>query len=231
LEGLNIHILLHQCQTLLERPFQIHVIVEGERIENRGNNIMSRPFTLTRTSTSWTTGTTGTASFGTIMNRWPGATITEGSNGGTGTLNDVDGRFAVAVKVTGPTNGLWHYEYAIHNQDNGRGGAAFRLPVCASARVVAAGDDPVRGEHGVRGPLRRNARAHRAAREVEHQEILDARHEHRVARDAHATADSAAVVEPCARRREACGDHGAGHAHFVLHAREHQVRLGGNPTD
>jgi len=36
-------------------------------------------------------------------------------------------------------NGLWHYEYAIHNQDNGRGGAAFRLPVCATARVVAAG--------------------------------------------------------------------------------------------
>jgi hypothetical protein len=119
--------------------FQIHVIVEGERIENRGNNIMSRPFTLTRTSTSWTTGTTGTASFGTIMNRWPGATITEGSNGGTGTLNDVDGRFAVAVKVTGPTNGLWHYEYCVHNVDNHRGGATFSLPVCPTGRVLNIG--------------------------------------------------------------------------------------------
>ena len=119
--------------------FQIHVIIEGERVENRANNIMSRPFTLTRTSTAWTTGTTGTASFGTIMNRWPGATITEGSNGGTGTLSDADGRFAVAVKVTGPTNGLWHYEYCVHNLDNHRGGATFSLPVCPTGRVLNIG--------------------------------------------------------------------------------------------
>ena len=70
-----------------------------------------------------------------MLDRWSGATVTEGSNGGTGTLSDFDGRFLVGVKVTGPVNGMWHYEYAVQNLDNSRGGASFRLPVCPSARV------------------------------------------------------------------------------------------------
>lgn len=121
--------------------FQIHVIHEGERVENRGNNIMSRPFTLAWSGTSWSTTTTGTASYGTILSRWPGATITYGSNGstGTGAVTDADGRFAVAVKVSGPVNGFWHYEYAVHNIDNHRGGATFRLPMPAGARVQNIG--------------------------------------------------------------------------------------------
>ncbi len=119
--------------------FAIHVICEGERVENRGNNIMSRPFTLAWNGTSWTPTTTGTASFGSILSRWPGATVTEGSNGGTGTLADQDGRFAVAVKVTGPTNGMWRYEYCVHNIDNNRGGATFSLPVCPTGRVQNIG--------------------------------------------------------------------------------------------
>jgi hypothetical protein len=118
--------------------FQIHVVHRGERVENRGNNIMSRPFVLTRTTgttPTWTTSTpTATpATFGSVLTRWTGATITEGRNG-----ND-DGRFEIAVKVTGPTNGLWHYEYIVHNNDNHRGGASFRLPVCAGARVENIG--------------------------------------------------------------------------------------------
>ncbi|MFY9345197.1 MAG: hypothetical protein WAT39_22095 [Planctomycetota bacterium] len=119
--------------------FQIHVLHEGERVENRGNNIMSRPFTLAWSGTAWSTSTTGTASYGTIMNRWPGATITYGSNGGTGTLTDADGRFAVAVKVSGPVGGVWHYEYCVHNIDNHRGGATFSLPVCPGGQVTNIG--------------------------------------------------------------------------------------------
>ncbi|MFN7590855.1 MAG: hypothetical protein ACK501_24580 [Planctomycetota bacterium] len=113
--------------------FQIQVIQEGEPVTNRGNNIMSRPFTLTKTSTAWSTSTTGSASFGSIMSRWTGANMTMGGNG-----ND-DGRFAIAVKVSGPTNGIWHYEYVVHNIDNNRGGASFRLPVCNGARVTNFG--------------------------------------------------------------------------------------------
>src|SRR5436190_1216833 len=54
-------------------------------------------------------------------------------------LNTDDGQIGVAVSVTGPVNGFWHYEYAVHNIDNSRGSAAFRLPVCSGARVQNIG--------------------------------------------------------------------------------------------
>lgn len=113
--------------------FQIHVIHEGEPLSNRGNNTMSRPFNLSWSGSSWSASTTGTRSQGTILQRWPGSTSDTGTNG-----ND-DGRFEVAVKVTGPVNGRWHYEYAVLNIDNNRGGAAFRLPICPSGTVVNLG--------------------------------------------------------------------------------------------
>lgn len=119
--------------------FQIQVIHEGEPIENRGNNIMSRPLTMSWSGTAWSTGTTGTATYGSILTRWSGATVTMGQNGGGAWNNTDDGRFAIAVKVTGPTNGMWHYEYAVHNIDNNRGASAFRLPVCDGARVQNLG--------------------------------------------------------------------------------------------
>jgi hypothetical protein len=50
-----------------------------------------------------------------------------------------DGRFHVAVKVTGPVAGLWHYEYAVHNFDNNRGGATLRIPTCPSSPVSGVG--------------------------------------------------------------------------------------------
>ncbi|MCB9878220.1 MAG: hypothetical protein H6835_11535 [Planctomycetes bacterium] len=123
--------------------FQIQVVIEGERVENRDNNTMTNTFAMTYQggsgTSAWSTSTTGTAQYGTMLDRWTGATVTSGSNGGTGTLSDFDGRFYVGVKVTGPTDGMWHYEYAVHNLDNHRGGASFRIPVCPSARVENLG--------------------------------------------------------------------------------------------
>ncbi|MBX3464296.1 MAG: hypothetical protein KF830_14085 [Planctomycetes bacterium] len=113
--------------------FQIHVIHEGEPVANRGDNIMSRPFGLTWTGTQWSATTLGTPTHGSILTRWPGSTLTSGQNG-----ND-DGRFFVAVKVTGPSAGFWRYEYVVHNVDNHRGGASFRLPLCGAARVQGIG--------------------------------------------------------------------------------------------
>jgi hypothetical protein len=115
--------------------FQIQVIHQGEPASNRDNNVMSRPFNLNWSGTSWSASTTGlpTATLGTALTRWPGAQIDMAGNG-----ND-DGRFQIACKVTGPTNGLWHYEYAVLNLDNHRGGAAFRLPVCSTGRVLNLG--------------------------------------------------------------------------------------------
>ncbi|MBL8750203.1 MAG: hypothetical protein JNK78_13640 [Planctomycetes bacterium] len=120
--------------------FQIQVIHEGERVENRGNNMMSRPFGLTWTGSTWSiVAPTSVATYGSILTRWAGSTMTIGQNGDGTFAGTSDGRFAVAVKVAGPTNGLWHYEYAVHNIDNNRGGASFRLPVCSSARVLNIG--------------------------------------------------------------------------------------------
>ncbi|MCU0865608.1 MAG: hypothetical protein MUC36_17630 [Planctomycetes bacterium] len=122
--------------------YQVHVVIEGERVENRANNTMSRPFSMTYVGgtgqSAWSTSTSGTATLGSILTRWPGATVTSGSNGN-GTRFDADGRFFVAVKVTGPTNGKWRYEYVVQNLDNHRGGASFRLPVCPGAQVSNIG--------------------------------------------------------------------------------------------
>ncbi len=101
---------------------------------NRGNNIASRPMNVSFAGN-------GTASFsdaggqlqGTVLQRWIGASIDSNANG------VADGRVYVAVKVTGPVNGVWHYEYAAHNRDNAGGIKSFRVPVCSSARVLNAG--------------------------------------------------------------------------------------------
>ena len=105
----------------------------GEPELNRLNNLGSRGLLPTWNGTRWQFADTGMYINGTVLQRWSGATITSNTNG-----ND-DGRFYVAVKVTGPVNGLYRYEYAIHNRDNDRGLGAFRIPVCPQARVVNLG--------------------------------------------------------------------------------------------
>jgi hypothetical protein len=64
---------------------------------------------------------------GTVLTRWPGAEVNVGQNG-----ND-DGRFFVGCVVTPLGGGNYHYEYAVHNVDNNRGGATFRVPIDAGA--------------------------------------------------------------------------------------------------
>jgi hypothetical protein len=59
------------------------------------------------------------------INAWPGATITpiEPEPG-------VDGRAFIAYKVTSPSAGLWHYEYAIYNENLDRAIQSFGIPGC-----------------------------------------------------------------------------------------------------
>lgn len=113
---------------------QSQVVAKGEPGTNRGNNNGSQPVTITWNGSAWSIAM-GTPSFvqGSVLNRWTGAVVNMGRNG----LDD--GHFVVGAKVTGPVNGLWHYEYAVHNQDNTRGGAAVRIPICPTARVLNAG--------------------------------------------------------------------------------------------
>ncbi len=112
---------------------QAQLVIKGEPVGNRANNLRSRPINITGTGSGWSAGSAGPSSFGSVLTLWQGATTDVGGNG-----ND-DGRFLVAVKVTSPVAGVWHYEYAVHNLDNSRAGAVIRIPVDAAAVVTNAG--------------------------------------------------------------------------------------------
>jgi len=112
---------------------QVQGVVQGEPLAERGNNVMNRQMSISGSGGSWSATTTGGSQLGSVLTRWQGA------NGYVGGIGNDDGRFFVAVKVTGPVAGMWHYEYAIHNIDNHRGGASLRLPVAAGATVQNAG--------------------------------------------------------------------------------------------
>jgi hypothetical protein len=111
--------------------YGIHLMHQGEAVANRGDNLASRGFNPTWTGSSWNTPNNGVGQvWGSILQHWQGASLDSGGNG-----ND-DGRFFVAVKVTPLGGGQYHYEYAVHNVDNSRGGASFRVPTSASAVVT-----------------------------------------------------------------------------------------------
>ena len=115
--------------------YQAGYLIPFEADSLRGDNLGSRQFTATWNGGSgqWDLADSSTFLQGSILQRWTGASITSNSNGAD------DGRCFVAVVVTGPTNGLYHYEYAVHNRDNARGVGAFRIPVCTDAHVTNFG--------------------------------------------------------------------------------------------
>lgn len=110
--------------------YGIHLIHQGEASANRWDNLASRGFNPSWGGSGWTFSNNSVGQIhGTILQHWQGATVNGGKNG-----ND-DGTFYVAVNVTALGNGQYHYEYAVHNFDNSRGGAQLRIP-CASNAVV-----------------------------------------------------------------------------------------------
>lgn len=120
---------------------QAQVVAKTEPGTNRANNLASRQLNITWSGSAWSASLgAGTVLQGSVLTRWTGATVNSGRNG----LDD--GHFVVGVKVTGPVNGRWHYEYAVHNQDNHRGGAAIRIPTCPTAQVLNAGFHDVDGD-------------------------------------------------------------------------------------
>jgi hypothetical protein len=111
--------------------YGIQLIHEGESVQNRGDNIKSRGMQASWNGSNWSVSNTGVGeAFGSILQHWPGATVNSGGNG-----ND-DGRFFVAAKATSIGGGQYHYEYAVHNVDNSRGGATLRVPVDPAAVVT-----------------------------------------------------------------------------------------------
>ncbi len=112
---------------------QTQAVVQGEPVANRGNNIRNRQVTITGTGSAWTASASAASADGSVLTRWSGATTAIGGNGVD------DGRFVVAVKVTGPVGGVYHYEFAVHNLDNSRAGGSLRIPVDAAAVITNPG--------------------------------------------------------------------------------------------
>jgi hypothetical protein len=106
----------------------LQLIHEGEALANRGDNLAHRGMSPNWNGSTWSFSNNSEGQeYGSVLSRWPGATINTASNG----LDD--GRFVVASKVTSLGGGNYHYEYAVHNIDNSRAGAALRIPIDASA--------------------------------------------------------------------------------------------------
>ncbi len=110
-----------------------YYVVETEADKVRDDNMGVQKFNVSRFGNNWNFSNTGPLELGTVLEQWSGATVTSNSNG------KDDGRVYVAVKVTEPTPGTYHYEYAFHNRDNGRGIGEISIPVCPEATISNLG--------------------------------------------------------------------------------------------
>jgi hypothetical protein len=101
---------------------------------NMYNNSSYRRFAVSGT-TSFTFSPLGeTVRMAPAVKAWTGASIStiEPAPG-------TDGRAFIAYKVTGPVSGVWHYEYAIYNENLDRGIQSFSLPLGCGIAVTNLG--------------------------------------------------------------------------------------------
>jgi hypothetical protein len=122
----------------LDRPgaayfFQGQYVIATEPEAARENNLGSRPLSVHWNGASWELDPAGALLHGSVLQRWSGAALASNTNGAN------DGRVYVAVRVTGPEQGFYRYEFALHNRDNARGIGALSIPRCPGARVRNAG--------------------------------------------------------------------------------------------
>jgi len=91
---------------------------------NMYNNASYRRFNVTGT-TSFNFSPVGpTVRTTSAINVWTGATINPIEP-----VPGTDGRAFIAYKVTNPSAGVWHYEYAVYNQNLDRGIQSFNVPL------------------------------------------------------------------------------------------------------
>jgi len=97
---------------------------------NMFNNVSYRQFNVTGT-TSFTFAPVGeTVRMTPAINAWTGATVNpiEPEPG-------IDGRGFIAYKVTNPSPGVWHYEYALYNMNLDRAIQSFNVPLGCGVTV------------------------------------------------------------------------------------------------
>ena len=109
----------------------MHMILRGEDGDAHFDNLGRRRANMTWNGGTWVVSNAAQPyQQGSVLHEWTGATVSSARNG------EDDGHFFTAVKVTDNGNGTWHYEYALQNFDNARGGASFRIPLCPSVQVT-----------------------------------------------------------------------------------------------
>ncbi|MGI9172945.1 MAG: dockerin type I domain-containing protein [Chthoniobacterales bacterium] len=101
---------------------------------NMFNNASYRQYTVAGTTSFSFSPVAPTVRMTPATGAWTGATSStvEPAPG-------TDGRAYVVYKVTGPVNGLWHYEYAIHNQNLDRAVQSFSVPLGCGINVSNIG--------------------------------------------------------------------------------------------
>src|SRR5436190_878812 len=122
---------------------------------NMYNNASYRRYNVTGTNQPSSFTSVGpTVRMTPAINAWTGATINtiEPAPG-------ADGRAFIAYKVTNPSAGVWHYEYAIYNQNLDRGIQSFSLPLGCGITLTNLGfhapsNHPVIANDGTQGSLR-----------------------------------------------------------------------------
>ena len=70
---------------------------------------------------------------------WTAATVSDPIQPAPGPPPGGDGIFFVGYKVTGPNAGIWHYEYAVYNQNLDRAIQSFTVPIGAGVNVTNIG--------------------------------------------------------------------------------------------
>ena len=102
---------------------------------NMYNNVSYRRFSVTGTGSPFSFSPLGpTVRTQPAVMAWPGATFVpiqpDPGNDGIG---------VVAYKVTSPADGVWHYEYAIYNENIDRAIRSFTIPMAASVSLTNIG--------------------------------------------------------------------------------------------
>jgi len=117
--------------------FQGMYVVGGEPDSARGDDLGARAFQPVWGGSSWKLSASGPLLHGSVLERWSGARVDSATNG------EDDGRVYVGLVVSGPQDGFYHYEYAVHDRDNARGVSALRIPLCSGARVRRPGSSDI----------------------------------------------------------------------------------------
>lgn len=102
---------------------------------NMNNNVSHRRYSVTGTGSPFSFSPVGsTVRSKSAITAWTGASFSDFIP-----APGVDGIGTIAYKVTNPSPGVWHYEYAVYNQNIDRGIQSFSIPIGAGVTLSNIG--------------------------------------------------------------------------------------------